>query len=306
MSNKIIEETVKRFNFMSNYDVSKPYRYNRTTLREIKGDDKTVFTYDVLIEMRDGKLNKKHPLFEILSNVTDILQLNEEFNSFSDFMQKLKTDSNSVQNSNNYIRKTYNNFKNGKPQHWQLIDPDEYLRCIQKFTHFDKPMFGALEDYWTPRIYEWVSMTKDNVAQLAANSYLVNGPSLDPRIINSKGELTLNRLWFDLTNDKNIVYYKQDATKQSNSYFNKTYWMPFVNYIGTSFGDSDDGSGAYETDSPLDGIFNAVAGIDKNQSDPQQLFVALDRVIHIAHSRGSLAHMFVKGGNAALSKITNS
>ena len=140
------------------------------TLQEIKGDDKTVFTYDVLQEMREGKINSNHPLFDILHNVGDIL-LTEAFEAFSVFMSKLKTDSKSVQDPDNVVRRVYEGFKKGMPQRWKLIEPDELLSCIQHYS-CPKAQSDANDDYWVAKIMDWVANAKDNIAQLAANSYL--------------------------------------------------------------------------------------------------------------------------------------
>ena len=301
---ELIKETTNRFNFICGYNSSKPTNYKPKTLLEIKGGDKTVFTYNVLQEMRSGKINQKHVLFEILHNVKDIL-LTEAYNTFSEFMGNLKTDKLSLQNSNNVIRKTFMGFMKRSPQRWKLIDPDEYLRCIQQYS-YQKPQSEAYDDYWAPRIMEWVANAKDNISQLAANSYLTSGPTLDPRTTNENGENLLNRLWFDLTGDTQIPLFKEDCVGEKGKYFNKTYWIPFTNYIGTSFGDSEDGSGAYETDSPLDGFFNVVAEFDKNYSEPKKMFVTLDRLKNTCHGRGNFGHIFMKGGNAACEKISNS
>ena len=332
---ELIEETRRRFNFISNYNPAQPENY-RKTLREIKGDDKTLFNHDFLVKMREGKVKSNHPIFEILHHVNDIL-LTEAYNTFSEFMQSLRTDEQSLKNPKNAIRMVYNGFKSGNPQQWKLINPDEYKRCMTGYanrhsplsgesgggmtytgkeasSHFG-PQSGAFDDYWCPRIWDWVASAKDNVAQLAANSYLNSGPSLDPRVTNSKGELTHSRLWYDLSGDPKIPLTKEDnstivvnnegqeVTKQK--YFDRTYWIPFVKYIGTDFGDSEDGEGVFETDSALDGFFNAVAQCDKHHNDCRKLFGALDFLIHVAHNRGSFAHLFMKGGNKACAWISN-
>jgi len=301
----LAEEALSRFTSIMNYNPSNPTGYKTPqTLLEIKRGDKTVFNHSILVEMRNGKIETKHPLFEILHNVKDIL-LTEAYDTFSEFMSKLKTDTMSVQNSNNVVRRVFMNFMKRQPQHWKLIDPDEYLRCIQQFS-YQKPQSGAYEDYWVPRIMDWAANAKDNVAQLAANSYLTSGPSLDPRATNSKGELTLNRLWFDLSGDKKIPLKKdEEYFVAKEKYFNKTYWNPFTSYIGTNFGDSEDGSGAYETDSPLDGLFNVVAEFDKNYSDFKKMLVTLDRLKNSCHGRGGFGHIFMRGGNEACSRISN-
>jgi len=85
---------------------------------EFKRGDKTVFNHDVLVEMREGKIDKEHLIFEVLHNVTDIL-LTEAYDTFSEFMTNLKTDRDSLRNSKNVIRKVYNGFKSGTPQQWK-------------------------------------------------------------------------------------------------------------------------------------------------------------------------------------------
>jgi len=261
------------------------------TLREIKGDDRTVFTHDVLERMRDGEIDERHPIFGILHHVKDILHQNEAYDSFSEFMRKLKTDANSLQNPDNYIRRVYEDFRNGKPQQWKLIDPDEY----QQFFQSDE--FDACRQ---AQITGWIADAKDNAAQLAANSYLTSGPALDPRVKNSKGELTFYRLWHDLAGDEKITFFSEN---RNDRHFDRTYWNPFVEYIGTDFGDSEEGAGAFETDSPLDGFFNIIAEFEKNPSDFKKMFAALDKLINIRHNRGRFIHLFMRGGSDACSKI---
>jgi len=303
----LAEEAARRCDFLFNYDPSKPTKYHKPqTLLEIKKGDKTVFSYDVLREMREGKIDKNHILFEILHNVRDIL-LTEAYETFASFMSNLRTDTNSVQNPNNVVRWVFQNFKSGTPQRWKLIDPDEYLRCIQQFS-YQNPQSGTYEDYWAPKIGDWVANAKDNVAQLAANSYLTSGPSLDPRSVNANGELRLNRLWFDLSGGDKKIPLRRDENyyTEKDRYFNRTYWIPFTEYIGTNFGDSEDGSGAYETDSPLDGLFNVIAEFDRNKADFKKMLVTLDRLKNSCHGRGGFGHIFMKGGNEACARISNS
>ena len=298
----LVEEVTKRFQFLYGYKPSKPTNYKPQTLWEIKGNDKTVFNHDVLMEMRNGKIDQKHVLFEILYNVKEIL-LTEAYNSFSEFMGNLRTDELSLQNSNNEVRRVYNGFVSGSPQRWKLIDPDEYLRCIQQYS-YQKPQSGAYDDYWAPRIMEWVANAKDNVAQLAANSYLTSGPTLDQDSENASGQNLHALLWYNLTGDEEIPYKPGQCGNDSmteREFFNK-YWRPFTKYIQTSYGD---GAEAYETDSPLDGLFNIVAEFDRHYSDPKKLFVALDRLKNTCHGRGNFGHIFMKGGNAACERISN-
>ena len=295
-----INEATRRFNFLCNYKPDKPTNYKPQTLSEIKGNDKTIFTYNILQEMQNGVIDQKNILFEILHNVKDIL-LTEAYNTFSDFMSKLKTDKASLESSDNIIRMVFERFKSGNSQNWKLINPDEYLRCIQQYS-YQKPQSGAYDDYWTPRIMGWVANAKDNIAQLAANSYLCNGPTLDRSDENSNGQNLHAILWYNLTGDEDIPYKPGDCThytdKEKN--FMDKYWGKFYTYTGTNF------SVAYETDSALDGFFNIVAEFDKNYSDPKKLFVTLDRLKNMCHNRGSFAHLFMKGGNEACTQISNS
>ena len=304
---QLIEEASRRFNFMCNYDPSNPSNYTPTpTLLEIKGADKTVFTYDILKEMREGKISSTHPLFKIMPHVKDIL-LTEAYDTFSEFMSKLKTDKYSLLNGDNIIRKTYNNFKNNIPQRWKLIDPDEYLRCIQEYSFFE-PQSGAYDDYWSRKIIDWVAGAKDNIAQFAANSYLYSGPTLDQTETNGKDQNLLAILWYNLTGDESIPYQPGECSdeygeSQKEREFYENYITKFRSYINTKFGDVAEST---ETDSPLDGIFNIVAAFDKNYSNFKNMFVVLDRLKNMCHGRGGLGHLIMKGGNAACEKICNS
>ena len=282
------------------YNPANPTNYAPQTLDEIKRGDKTVFDHSLLVEMRNGNISKNHIIYEILDNVTDIL-LTEAYNTFSEFMEDLKTDKQSISNSNNIVRQVYEGFKSGRKQRWILIDPDEYLRCIQQYSYM-KPQSGAYDDYWVPRIMEWVANAKDNVAQLAANSYLCNGPTLKRYEGNSNNQNLHALLWYNLTGDEKIPYRPGECTDSSEAekVFFKEHWGAFFRYIGSNYAE------AYETDSALDGLFNIVAAFDKNYTDPKKLFVTLDRLKNMCHSRGGFAHIFMKGGNEASKMISNS
>jgi hypothetical protein len=216
-------------------------------------------------------------------------------------MSNLKTDKQSLSDSNNIVRQVYNGFKSGTPQRWKLIDPDEYLRCIQQYSYL-KPQSGAYDDYWVPRIIDWVANAKDNISQLAANSYLCNGPTLKRYEQNSNGQNLHALLWYNLTGDEDIPHRpgECDNNSQAERKFFANHWGAFFKYIGSRYDE------AYETDSALDGIFNIVAEFDKNYSNPKKMFVTLDRVKNMCHSRGGFAHIFMKGGNDVSAMISNS
>ena len=111
-------------------------------------------------------------------------------------------------------------------------------------------------------------------------------------------------MWYNLTGDEEIPYRPGQCGNDSPSereFFNN-YWRPFTKYIQTRYGE---GSETYETDSPLDGLFNVVAEFDKHSSNPKQLFVTLDRLKNACHNRGGLGHIFMKGGNEACARISN-
>jgi len=264
--------------------------HNSKTLQEIKGDDKTVFTYNVLQEMREGKIKSNHPLFDILHHVRDIIPT-EAYDTFSEFMSKLRTDSKSVQEPDNVVRIVYEGFKNGAPQRWKLIEPVELQRCIQHYS-CPKPLSGANDDYWVAKIMGWVASAKNNIAQLAANSYLCSGPTLEQDSENSQGQNLHALLWYDLTGDEEIPYRARQCGKDSiaERVFFDNYWRPFVKYIGTKYGEGVETS---ETDSPLDGLFNVVAEFDKNLSNSKELLVTLDRLKYLRHHRGGFAHIFM-------------
>ena len=308
---EIMQEAARRFNFTVNYNPSKPSNY--PTLLEIKGKDKTVFTYELLKEMRNGRVSPIHPIFEVLHNVRDIL-LTEAYDKFSEFMAKLSTDKNQLLHPDNVVRQTYENFRKGIPQRWKLIHPDEYIRCIEQYSFYE-PHSESYDEYWAPRIVDWVANVKDNIAQFAANSYLFTGPTLERTDTNTKGQNLLALLWYNLTGDEEIPYHPTKSEPDEYSYgydepqesrgerkFYKKYIGKFKNYIKTSFGK---GAESTETDSPLDGMFNIIAAFDKNYSDFKKMFVTLDRLKNMCHGRGGLGHLIMKGGNAACEKICN-
>jgi hypothetical protein len=225
----------------------------------------------------------------IQKDFTDKLMKND---TFPEFMQKLMTDETSLLRSDNAIRKVYEGFKSGTPQRWHLFEPEEYMRCIQQYS----PQSGAYDDCWAPRIAEWVANAKKNVLQFAANSYLCSGPTLEQDSENSQGQNLHALLWYHLTGDEEIPYRPGQCGNDSlaERAFFDNYWRPFTKYIETKYGD---GAETFETDSPLDGFFDIIADFDKNYPDYPKMLATLDKLIHLCHHRGTLAHLFVKGGN---------
>ena len=288
---KMKKETINKFKFLTAYNPSQPVGYSNN-LREMMSDYH--LTYELLSEIHDGKFDINNKLFTYIPNVSYIIQSNEAYQSFQKFMQLLRLDYNSLQNPQNLIRKTYNNFQNDKPQIWRLIDPEEYLQALKIFS---TPKSGFPDNYWSKKIFEWEDMAKENVQQLAANSYLTSGPELDPRRINGNGENTFYLLWYNLSGDEKIPYKEEDRTNKEEyskreRYFNRNYWIPFTEYIGTSFGDV---GRAFETDSTLNPIFNLVAEFERNKMEGDNSLLTLNRLIDIVHGRGTLSYLFVDG-----------
>ena len=215
-----------------------------------------------------------------------------EYNIFSEFMQKLLTDKNSLQNPDNAVRKVYEGFKSGIKQRWLLIDANEYLKCMEQYSHF-APQSDVYDELWTPLIKDWVAKTKENILQFAANSYLCSGPTLEQDSENSQGQNLHALLWFNLTGDEEIPYRPRECGHDSPAErrFFDTYWRPFTKYIETKYGD---GAETFETDSQLNGLFNIVAEFEKNCSNNKLLLAALDNLINLRHNRGTLAHLFIE------------
>ena len=239
-----------------------------------------------MTEIRDGRFDRQDDLLTFLPNVRYVLQSNEAYGRFASFMSSLRIEAKSLQEPSNAIRKVYLDFRNGTPQQWELIDPDEYFSALKN----DKPLT-------TDKVSQWVAMAKENIKLFAANSYLTSGPCLDPRVTNSEGQNTLYLLWYYLTGDEQIPYQaKNRISKEELSarerYFNKKYWNPFVNYMGTSFGD---GGKAFETDSTLNPLYDLVAELERYQMDADKNLVTLTKLIDIVHGRGTISYLFVEG-----------
>jgi hypothetical protein len=298
-------KTLKEYNAANREEM---WEYRRmgvedtNNLREIRNANGHHFNYKILKEMRNGTFPEDDDLFNVLPAVREILQINEAYQSYSQFMKALSTDDKFLQSSSNAIRKTYNRFMAETPQRWYLIDPEEYLYALQRHS---KVQSGLSDDYWKKKIFEWENGVKENIQQFAGNSYLISGPTLDPRDYNENDENLLNLLWYNLTGDETIPYKRDDLKRpHSDREFIKKYWNPFWQYIGTKFGDSDGNDiESYETDAPMEGLFNLVAEFDKNRMDADKNIVTLNKLIDVVHGRGSLSHLFVKGGVSALNKI---
>ena len=297
----LLQEIIKACQFP--YNPPNPVWYSNN-LREMMSKTKVHFNYYLLKEIHDGVIDQNDELLTYLPNVKQVLQNDEAYQSFSQFMGALRIDQKSLQNPSNAIRKVYNNFVNGTPQKWELIDPDEYISALKSFS---QPQSVASENDRSKKIRQWEEMTKVNVQQFAANSYLTSGPCLDPRITNSQGQNTFHLLWYYLSGDEKIPYQgknriSNDELSARERYFNRTYWIPFINYIGTSFGGGDM---AFETDSTFNPIFDLIAELDRNKIDDHNSLITLNKLIDIVHGRGTISYLFIKGGINALAKAAS-
>lgn len=295
-----LKEDIRRFNFLSKYNVSQPEAYISTNnLRDMINVNNYHFNYKILKEMKNGVFHKYDNLFEVIPSVKEILKIDEAYQTYSNFMMNLGTDAKSLKSSSNAIQKTYNKFVNGISQHWYLIEPEEYIYALKRY---EKIQSDLSDNYWAKKIFEWEDGVKSNIQQFISNSYLVSGPTLDPRTYNENGENLLNLLWYNLSGDDSIPYRREDLSKShADREFIRKYWSPFVDYIGTKFGDDVD---SYETDAPLEGLFNLVAEFDKNKMDYKKNLVTLNKLIDMVHGRGSLSHLFIRGGISSLDKIS--
>ena len=290
---KIVEYYDNATFFNTIYFPANPDGYSNN-LRDMTKKTKHHFTYDLLTEIRDGRFDKQDDFLTFLPNVRYILHSNEAYGRFASFMSSLRIEAKSLQEPSNAIRKVYLDFRNGTPQQWKLIDPDEYLSALKNN-----------QSLTTDKVSQWVAMAKENIQLFAANSYLTSGPCLDPRITDSEGQNTLYLLWYYLTGDEIIPYQAMNRISKEElsareRYFNRTYWNPFVSYMGTRFGD---GGPAYETDSTLYPLFDLVAEFEKYQMDADKNLVTLTRLINIVHGRGTISYLFVENGNKKLIKI---
>jgi hypothetical protein len=281
-----IQETGREFNLLHTSDSGKVYVNN---LRKIRNSNNHHFNYEILTEMRDGTFPQDDDLYDVLPAVRDLLQFDEGYRAFSQFMQALKTDAQSLQSPTNAIRKVYNGFVSKRLQYWHLINPTEYRRAIS-VENWEK-MEIADYDYWSKKISVWKGYVKVNIQQFIANSFLTSGPTFDPTETNSEKQNLLYLLWYNLAKDESIPYQSYDRTFEAERQFNQKYWHPFIDYTGTDFGDN---VATYETDAPLEGLFNLVAELDKNKTDVQKNLVTLSKLIDLVHGRGSLSHLFIK------------
>jgi hypothetical protein len=294
-----IEETVKRFQFLSEYDTGKPTNYY-DELKEYTKRVNRPLNHKMLSEMRGGYINEHRAILDLHPNINSILKIDEAYQNFSTFISSLKTDTASLQNPENSVRKVFNNFMNGTPQKWLLINPQEYHAALKHVMNSTAHRLG--DDHWARKVSEWEDMVKHNIRQLAANSFLTSGPELNQGRINSNGENSHYLLWRNLSGDENIPVKREEITFEKAALFNDTYLDPFIDYIGTN---QDHDGEAYETDSllSLNRLFDIVAEFDKNRMDANKNIITLNRLIDIVHGRGSLSYLFVKGGVESLDDI---
>lgn len=289
-----IREILRRFNLLYTPESGEAYINN---LRKIKNENEHHFNYQILTEMRNGTFPEDDDLYNVLPAVRDLLQVDEDCQSFSQFMEALMTDAQSLQSPDNAVRKVYNGFVSKKPQYWRLISPEEYLQALR---HYSKMQSGLSGDCWQKKMPEWIDGVKVNIQQFIANSFLTSGSTLNFMELNSEKQNLYQLLWYNLSKDESIPYQPYDRTYEAERQFYKKYWHTFADYTGTNF---DNNSATYETDAPLEGLFNLVAELYRNKMDVPKNLVTLNKLIDLVHGRGSLAHLFIKGGLAALNNI---
>jgi len=241
-----------------------------------------------------------------------------EYTPFREIVKSLEYPSNGSNEVGSEFKRIYADFEEDKPQTWKLIDPQIYGSDLSAAMRDD--LSDKAEDYFRSNVMNMAEKTKFNAAQFVANSMLTSGPTLKPKDADSKGDNYLVLLWHALTKDPyleydNIVEYAvssgqgtpDERTVRDTQYHRA---RAYANYFSSEYLKSRDANGkdegsspAKESDGNLNYMLELLAEMDRDPFDWQKVIISINKVVDLVHGRGSLAHLFVEGGDEALDKI---
>jgi hypothetical protein len=80
--------------------------------------------------------------------------------------------------------------------------------------------------------------------------------------------------------------------------------IEYIYYIMGDWMEAPDGSDAY-SDFGIDPLMEIIDEYDGSSTSPEECIVLINRALDITHCRGDMASMFIEGGTATLTKISN-
>ncbi len=167
-----------------------------------------------------------------------------------------------------------------------LINPQMYQKALQEFTKY-----GKLIHFPTQHIYQWMGIIMKNTA-----------------ILHTTTEICGHSRWFPTEEFVDHYFmgdydawekYKEKMGEDSDYY---VAWE-FLDEKGfDDWNKLPDGSDAL-SDFGIEPLEELIAQYDENMS-PEETLVLINKCLDIAHCRGDLASMFIQGGSAILSQIS--
>jgi len=243
-----------------------------------------------------------------------------EYQSFSDFAKSIEYPHVGSERTGSMLQFVYKNYKEGNPQQWRLIDPQIYGSALASVG--DTALHAKREEFLQTWVLNSVEAIKFDVAQFIANSFLTSGPMADFRAADTDGYNLSAKLWFSLTGDpkldektlaakleeKLISLGRESELPEYREILSKELRSRLLDYIqdfSLKYLKSSpfDKSEALETDGDISYIVDLIASFDEKPFDWQAQLIIMNKIIDIVHGRGSLAHLFVKGGDDALDAI---
>jgi len=243
-----------------------------------------------------------------------------EYQSFSDFAKSIEYPHVGSEHTGSMIQFVYKNYEKRIPQQWRLIDPQIYGSALASVG--DPALHAKREEFLQTWVLDSVEAIKFDAAQFIANSFLTSGPMADFRTEDTDGYNLSAKLWFSLTGDpkldekariarlreKLISFDLEDEFPKYREELSKELRHTLFSYIqdfSLKYLKSDpfNGTQSLETDGDISYIVDLIASFDEKPFDWQAQLVIMNKIIDIVHGRGSLAHLFVKGGDDALDKI---
>jgi len=246
-----------------------------------------------------------------------------EYQSFSDFAKSIEYPHVGNERTGSMLKFVYDNYEKRKPQQWRLIDPQIYGSALVSVG--DPALHAKREEFLQTWVLDSVEAIKFDVAQFIANSFLTSGPMADFRATDTDGYNLSAKLWFSLTGDpkldektltnklrEKLIRFDFDCENDFPVYHEtlvkelRHHLFSYIQDFSLEYLKSDpfDGSSStFETDGDISYMVDLVASFDEKPFDWQAQLVIMNKIIDIVHGRGSLAHLFVRGGDDALDKI---
>ncbi|MCD8206940.1 MAG: hypothetical protein LUD72_03285 [Bacteroidales bacterium] len=193
-----------------------------------------------------------------------------------------------------YIIRQFRSNPDGTLDWGALIDPNMYQKALLEFQKY-----GSLQKFPTKYIYQWMGIIMKNTALLEAGTEILGrGVGITPP--EAVADVLFGEGNYEYNPQTDILSYINPRTGQEE----ETTYLDFVETSGLhDFMKMPDGSEA-ASDFGTDPIFEILSSYNSD-STPEETLIMINKILDLTHQHGDLSSIFIRGGESALSDISN-